>query len=90
MGKNIFIGALTVIVRGSWRDTVIGDGCKIANRVTIGHNVILGKNCLIAPGVVICGSAVIGDNTRIYANAVIKQRVKIPPDSLIGPLEYVS
>lgn len=89
IGDDVFIGALSVIVKGSWRNTTIGDDTKIANRVTVGHNVIIGKHCLIAPGVVLCGSCEIGDNTRIYSNSVIHQRIKVGKNCIIGPLKYI-
>jgi len=90
IGNHVFIGANTVVCKGSWRDTEIGDDTKIGNRVTVGHNVIIGKHCLIAPGVVLCGSCEIGDNTRIYSNSVIHQRIKIGKNNVILPLTYVS
>ena len=89
IGSDVFIGANTVVVRGSWRDTVIGDGTKIANNVTVGHNVIIGKNVLIGPGVILCGSCEIGDNCSIWANSVISQHVIVPKDVSINGLRLV-
>lgn len=86
---DVFIGANTVVVRGSYRHTVIGKGTKIANRCTIGHNVIIGKNCLIGPGAILCGSCEIGDNCAIWANAVISQHVKVPEGIMINGLRLV-
>ena len=89
VGSDVFIGANTVVVRGSWRDTVIGDGTKIANNVTVGHNVIIGKNVLIGPGVILCGSCEIGDNCSIWANSVVSQHVIVPKGISINGLRLV-
>jgi UDP-3-O-[3-hydroxymyristoyl] glucosamine N-acyltransferase len=43
IGDNVDIGANTCIDRGSYRDTVIGDGSKIDNLCHIAHNVQVGR-----------------------------------------------
>lgn len=58
-------------------DTVIGEGTKIMQNVTIGGrngiraNPVIGKNCLIGTGACIMGDVKIGDNVKIGANAVV-------------------
>jgi UDP-3-O-[3-hydroxymyristoyl] glucosamine N-acyltransferase len=54
IGSNVWIGALCTIDRGSWRDTEIGDGCKIDSQVHVGHNVHIDKNSIV------CGATAIG------------------------------
>lgn len=67
---DVEIGANTCIDRGSWRQTIIGEGSKLDNQVVffllivqiqIGHNVQIGKNCLIAAQCGIAGSTTIGN-----------------------------
>jgi UDP-3-O-[3-hydroxymyristoyl] glucosamine N-acyltransferase len=58
---HVEIGANTTIDRGSLKDTVIGEGCKIDNLVQIGHNVVLGRHCVIVGQVGISGSTELGD-----------------------------
>ena len=84
IGDNVDIGANTCIDRGSWRDTVIGDGCKIDNLVHIAHNVQLGKNVIVVAGAVICGSVTVGDGAWIGAGAIINQRIDIGTGAFIG------
>ena len=81
---NVEIGANTVIHRGRWRDTVIGEGSKIDALVHVAHNTVIGKNCLVVAGTVIGGSVTIGDNCFIGENVSIKQGVKIAHNVTIG------
>eukprot|EP00897_Mesotaenium_endlicherianum_P010463 jgi/Mesen1/9445/ME000626S08696 len=55
--SHVEIGGNTCIDRGSWRDTVIGEHCKIDNLVQIGHNVVMGKCCILCGQVGVGGSA---------------------------------
>ena len=59
--NNVEIGANSCIDRGSFGDTIIGEGTFIDNLVHIAHNVKIGKHCAIAGQVGIAGSAVIDD-----------------------------
>lgn len=81
---NVEIGAGCVIDRGSWRDSVIGEGTKIDNMVHTGHNTVIGKNCLITVGVTLGGSSTIGDNCFLGMNCMTKQGVKIADNVTIG------
>lgn len=81
---DVEIGDNTVIHRGRWRDTAIGQHSKIDSLVHIAHNVIIGKNCLIVAGTVIGGSCQIGDQCFIGENVSIKQGVKIANNVTIG------
>lgn len=89
IGDDVLVGANSVVVRGSWRDTVIGDGTKIGNNVTVGHNVIVGKHCIIGPGVRLCGSCEIPDECEIWANTVVSQHVKIPKGVQISGMRLI-
>ena len=84
LGRNVEIGRLTNIDKGSWRDTIIGNGTKIDSLVHIGHNAIVGKHCLLVAGSNIGGSAEIGEYSYIGMNAVIKQHIKIGKHVIIG------
>src|SRR5688572_13346202 len=84
IGDNVEIGAGCVIDRGSWRDSVIGEGTKIDNMVHTGHNTVIGKNCMLAVGVTLGGSTTIGDNCFIGMNAMTKQGIKIADNVTIG------
>eukprot|EP00002_Diphylleia_rotans_P000540 TRINITY_DN10282_c0_g1_i1.p1 TRINITY_DN10282_c0_g1~~TRINITY_DN10282_c0_g1_i1.p1 ORF type:complete len:272 (-),score=58.17 TRINITY_DN10282_c0_g1_i1:188-1003(-) len=77
IGSFVEIGANTTIDRGSWRNTVIGNGCKIDNLVQVGHNVHIGQSCLIAAQVGIAGSTTIGDFVMIGGQVGIAQHLKI-------------
>mmetsp|Transcript_10382 Transcript_10382/g.16938 ORF Transcript_10382/g.16938 Transcript_10382/m.16938 type:complete len:265 (-) Transcript_10382:6-800(-) len=77
IGDNVEIGANTCIDRGSWRDTVIGNQCKIDNLVQIGHNVVLGEGCVICGQVGIAGSVTMGSYVQVGGQAGIAQHVTI-------------
>ena len=87
---DVLIGNNCVIKKGSWRDTVIGKGTKIASLCNIGHNVIIGKHCLIGAGVILCGSCEIGDFSEIWSRVVINQRIKVGKKNVIGACSYLN
>lgn len=81
---DVEIGDNTVIHRGRWRDTVIGEGTKIDSLCHIAHNVIIGKNVIVVAGTVLGGSTTIGDGCFLGENVSIKQGVKIADHVTIG------
>lgn len=71
IGHDVEIGANTTVDRGSGRDTVIGDGCKIDNLVQIAHNVRIGRHCVIVAQVGIAGSTIVEDGVAIGGQSAI-------------------
>jgi len=77
IGDFVHIYAGTTVQRGSTRDTIIGNGCKIAGQSQIGHNSVMGDNCLFGARSILCGSAILGDNVRIGEYVRIAHGVKV-------------
>lgn len=84
LAANVAIGAHTVVDRGSWRNTVIGENTAIDNHVHVGHNVQIGRDCLIVPGVMLGGSTTIGDYCYLGLNACTHHRISIGDRSTLG------
>ena len=84
LGWEVEVGANTCIDRGSWRDTVIGDGTKIDNLVHIAHNVQIGKNVMVVAGAMIGGSVIVCDGAWIGLGAKINQRLVIGEGAIVG------
>ncbi len=59
---RVEVGANVSIDRGTFEDTIIGEGTKIDNQCHLAHNFICGKNCLITANFLTAGSVKIGDN----------------------------
>ena len=90
--NNVEIGANTCIDRGTFGQTVIGEGSKVDNLVQIGHNNIIGKNviicgqtgisgsCNIENNVILAGSAGLADHVTIGHHAVVMARSGIAGD----------
>lgn len=74
---KVEIGANTCIDRGTFGETVIGEGSKIDNLVQIGHNNIIGKNVIICGQTGISGSCNIEDNVILAGSAGLADHVKI-------------
>uniref|UniRef100_K3WAI0 UDP-3-O-[3-hydroxymyristoyl] glucosamine N-acyltransferase non-repeat region domain-containing protein n=1 Tax=Globisporangium ultimum (strain ATCC 200006 / CBS 805.95 / DAOM BR144) TaxID=431595 RepID=K3WAI0_GLOUD len=74
---HVEIGANCTIDRGSWRNTVLGKGCKLDNLIQIGHNVQLGQGCVIAAQTGIAGSTTLGNNVHIGGQVGIAQHLQI-------------
>ena len=77
IGADVEIGANSTVDRGSWRDTVIGDGTKIDNLVQIGHNVHIGNSCLICAQVGIAGSTTLGQGVQVGGQAGVAQHLYV-------------
>jgi UDP-3-O-[3-hydroxymyristoyl] glucosamine N-acyltransferase len=61
IGNDVEIGANSCIDRGSMKDTIIGDLCRIDNCVQLGHNVHVKKGTVLVSQVGIAGSTEIGE-----------------------------
>ncbi len=84
LGMDVSIGAYTVIDRGMFYDTTIGDGTKIDNLVHVGHSSRIGKRCLVIAGTVTGGSSIIGDDCFIGMNATIRDHIRVGNRVLVG------
>ncbi|WP_336276848.1 UDP-3-O-(3-hydroxymyristoyl)glucosamine N-acyltransferase [Bartonella sp. CB178] len=71
------IGANTTIDRGTFGDTIIGEGSKIDNLVQIAHNVRIGSYCLVAAQCGIAGSTSIGDMSRLGGSVGVADHIVI-------------
>ena len=78
IGNQVEIGANCTIDRGSVRNTVINDSCKMDDQVHLAHNVIIGEGCLISGGTFLGGSATIG------AHSMLGGKVDIGPHVVVG------
>ncbi|MCZ2328362.1 UDP-3-O-(3-hydroxymyristoyl)glucosamine N-acyltransferase [Bartonella sp. F02] len=74
---GVEIGANTTIDRGTFEDTIIGEGSKIDNLVQIAHNVKIGRYCLIAAQCGIAGSTSIGDMSQLGGSVGIADHLQI-------------
>lgn len=84
IGNDVYIGSNCTIDRGSFSNTVVGNGCMIDNQVHIAHNVILGSNCFIAGQTGIAGSTKIGNNCQIGGKTGISGHLLIGDNVHIG------
>ena len=77
IGDEVEIGANSCVDRGSWRDTVVGDQCKLDNMVQVGHNALLGTGCLLCGHVALGGSSELGDYVVMGGKSAVKDHVKV-------------
>jgi len=84
IGNNVEIGSNTCIDRGTFDDTIIGDGVKIDNLVHVAHNVHIGDNTLVIAGTVIGGGVRIGKSCWIGINASIRENILIGDNVMVG------
>jgi UDP-3-O-[3-hydroxymyristoyl] glucosamine N-acyltransferase len=74
---DVEIGACCGIERGTLSDTVIGQGSKLGDMVTIGHGARVGPHCLLVAQVGIAGSTNIGHNCTIGGQVGIVGHINI-------------
>jgi UDP-3-O-[3-hydroxymyristoyl] glucosamine N-acyltransferase len=84
IGNNSYIGASSLIARGTLNDTLIGKNVSIGNLVNIGHNVKIADNCIISSSVSVGGNVDIKQNTQVGIGSTLSPRIKIGPNCKIG------
>jgi len=82
--EGAYIGARTVIMRGTKWSTVIDENTFIGPNVSIGHDNKIGKHCCILSGTVTCGSVVIGDYSYIAPSCTIRDNITLGKGVTIG------
>jgi len=80
IGDDVELGANSCIDRGTIRDTVVGDGCKIDNLCHLAHNVVLGRDCLLAGQTGIAGSTVVGDRCVFGGQSGVADNITVGDD----------
>jgi len=80
---GVDIGFNTIIQRGTFSDTVIGENSVLANLIDIGHDVIIGSDCKIISQTGIASFSVIGDRVTIFGQCSINNDVTIGNDAVI-------
>ena len=94
-GKVIFedrveIGCGVYVDRGTFDDTVIGEGTKIDNYCHIAHNTTIGKNCMILAGFITAGSSTFGDNCVFAGRVGVNGHVSVCDGVTIGPISVIT
>ena len=81
---NVWIGPNCCIDRGTFSDTIIGEGTKLDNLIHIAHNVKIGKHCIIAGQGGIAGSSILEDNVTLAGQVGIIGHLTIGRGSTIA------
>jgi UDP-3-O-[3-hydroxymyristoyl] glucosamine N-acyltransferase len=74
---DVEIGTCCGIERGTLSDTIIGQGSKLGDMVTIGHGTRIGPHCLLVAQVGVAGSTNIGHNCIIGGQVGIVGHINI-------------
>lgn len=81
---DVYIGAKSIVIRGTKWNTRIGKGTVIALDVSIGHDTIIGEHCLILTKAMTCGSVRVGNFVRINPASIIHNGKTIGSYATIG------
>jgi UDP-3-O-[3-hydroxymyristoyl] glucosamine N-acyltransferase len=74
---DVEIGACCGIERGTLGDTIIGQGSKLGDLVTIGHGTKIGSHCLLVAQVGIAGSTTLGHHCVVGGQVGIVGHINI-------------
>lgn len=75
LGDDVEVGSCSVVDRGTFKDTLIGNGSKLDSMTNVGHNATVGRNCLVIGGCV-GGNSSVGDDCELV-HVLMKNRVRI-------------
>ena len=70
--EDVVIHNNSVIDKGIFGKTFIGENTKIYNLVHVAHDSKIGKNVFLTAGVIVCGRVKIGANSYLGPNCTIK------------------
>jgi acetyltransferase-like isoleucine patch superfamily enzyme len=83
-GDDVYVGALSLIERGVFDSTIIGNGVKVDGLCVIGHNCVIGENMVCATGTHIGGSSIIGKNCWFGTNSTVRAPGRICDNVVVG------
>ncbi len=81
---DVEIGSCCGIERGTLSDTVIGQGSKLGDLVTIGHGARIGQYCLLVAQVGVAGSTNLGHHCVVGGQVGIVGHINIGNNVTIG------
>ncbi len=81
---DVEIGSSCSIQRGTLDDTVIGQGSKLGDLVTLGHGTRIGPYCLLVAQVGIAGSTTIGHHCTIGGQVGVVGHITVGNNVTIG------
>ena len=84
IGKNVYIGPHATIMSGLENPTKIGDSVLIGQYCNIGHDCILSDRTKLIATVLLSGFVEVGEGTTIHAGTIIRNRIKIGKNCIIG------
>jgi UDP-3-O-[3-hydroxymyristoyl] glucosamine N-acyltransferase len=87
---RVEIGCGVHIDRGTFEDTIVGEGTKIDNHCHLAHNTIIGKNCLITAGFIVAGSSSFGDNFTCGGRVSVNGHISVCDDVTMGPMAVIN
>lgn len=70
--------------RGTVVETRIKKGTKIDHYSHIGHSSVIGEHCVVTASVIFCGESSLGDYSFVGVGAIIKPKVVVGRNCLIG------
>ena len=82
--ENVVIHNNTVIDKGIFGKTYIGENTKIYNLVHVAHDSKIGKNVFLTAGVIVCGRVKIGNNSYLGPNCIIKNGLILGENSKVS------
>jgi UDP-3-O-[3-hydroxymyristoyl] glucosamine N-acyltransferase len=87
---RVEIGCSVHVDRGTFEDTVIGEGTKVDNHCHFAHNTTIGKNCLITAGFIVAGSSSFGDNCVFAGRVSANGHITVCDNVTMGPVSVIS
>lgn len=84
IGDQVDLGCHTLVERGVMGDTVLADRIMIDAHTCVGHEDDIGPHVHIACGVKLGGIVTIGEASYLGMNAVVKQRLRIGANAMVG------
>lgn len=80
VGRGTFVGAGAVVAPHA----VLGDFTQVNRQVSIGHDSTFGRFGKTGPGAIVCGLVAVGDRCYLGAGSVVRDRVRICHDVVVG------
>ena len=84
IGDNVVLKGFCTIDSGTFRPTLIDDGCFLMYYAHVGHDCEIHENVTLSVGVAIGGETTIKADTNVGLGAAIHQQTTIPQRCMIG------